>query len=88
MSAATAPDATALVMDSAPGFTSLLEAAGTSSVARWENAWTNATWSNQPTSQAAHAQPFATAFDNRPTWDNPTPAFDNRPTWDDWNKSK
>ncbi|MFJ3856159.1 multiple cyclophane-containing RiPP AmcA [Streptomyces sp. NPDC090085] len=28
-------------------------------------------------------------FDNRPTWDNPTPAFDNRPTWDNWsNKNK
>ncbi|MFE0192596.1 multiple cyclophane-containing RiPP AmcA [Streptomyces sp. NPDC058989] len=25
-----------------------------------------------------------TGFDNRPTWDNPTPAFDNRPTWDNW----
>lgn len=25
-------------------------------------------------------------FDNRPTWDNPTPQFDNRPTWDNWNK--
>ncbi|MFI9746764.1 multiple cyclophane-containing RiPP AmcA [Streptomyces sp. NPDC052494] len=30
--------------------------------------------------------PAVTLFDNRPTWDNPTPAFDNRPTWDDWSK--
>ncbi|MFD9621862.1 multiple cyclophane-containing RiPP AmcA [Streptomyces virginiae] len=85
MSASTATDATALVMDSAPGFASLLEAAGSQEVARWENTWTNATWGNQPTSQTA--QPLVHAFDNRPTWDNPTPAFDNRPTWDDWSKA-
>ncbi|MFD7015855.1 multiple cyclophane-containing RiPP AmcA [Streptomyces sp. NPDC059928] len=59
MSAPTAPDATALVMDSASGFQSLLEAVGTQALAK---------------------------FDNRPTWDNPTPKFDNRPTWDDWSK--
>ncbi|MFJ7204495.1 multiple cyclophane-containing RiPP AmcA [Streptomyces sp. NPDC098789] len=83
MSATTAPDATALVVDSAEGFASLLEAAGTAAIPRWENTWTNATWSNRPTS----IQPLA-GFDNRPTWDNPTPAFDNRPTWDNWkNKS-
>ncbi|MFE1788960.1 multiple cyclophane-containing RiPP AmcA [Streptomyces sp. NPDC059525] len=58
-SAITAPDATALVMDSAEEFESLLEAAGT--------------------------RPLA-AFNNQPTWDNPTPAFDNRPTWDNWSK--
>ncbi|MFD3677915.1 multiple cyclophane-containing RiPP AmcA [Streptomyces sp. NPDC058613] len=84
MSALTAPDAATLVMDSAPGFTSLLEATGSQVVARWENAWTNTVWNNQPTSQAAHALPFATTFDNRPTWDNPNPVFDNRPTWDNW----
>jgi hypothetical protein len=27
-------------------------------------------------------------FDNRPTWDNNTPAFDNRPTWDNWDNKK
>ncbi|MCX2180840.1 hypothetical protein KV205_09900 [Streptomyces sp. SKN60] len=48
-----------LVMHSAEGFRSLLEAAGSQAVAR---------------------------FDNRPTWDNPTPTFDNRPTWDNWNQ--
>ncbi|MEU9000536.1 multiple cyclophane-containing RiPP AmcA [Streptomyces sp. NPDC048551] len=79
MSANTPADATALVMDSAEGFTSLLEAVGTAAVRRWENNWTNATWGNQRTG----AQQLA-AFDNRPTWDNPTPAFDNRPTWDNW----
>ncbi|MCX4696377.1 multiple cyclophane-containing RiPP AmcA [Streptomyces sp. NBC_01408] len=78
MSAHTAPDAATLVMDSAPGFTSLLEAAGSQGVARWENAWTNAVWNNRPTSQTA------ATFDNRPTWDNPNPVFDNRPTWDNW----
>ncbi|GLW58522.1 multiple cyclophane-containing RiPP AmcA [Kitasatospora phosalacinea] len=30
--------------------------------------------------------PAVAKFDNRPTWDNLTPAFDNRPTWDNWNK--
>ncbi|WP_369145639.1 multiple cyclophane-containing RiPP AmcA [Streptomyces sp. R44] len=35
--------------------------------------------------EAAGTQALAT-FDNRPTWDNPTPVFDNRPTWDDWSK--
>ncbi|MFD7320559.1 multiple cyclophane-containing RiPP AmcA [Streptomyces sp. NPDC059875] len=35
--------------------------------------------------EVAGTQVLAT-FDNRPTWDNPTPAFDNRPTWDDWSK--
>ncbi|MER5929403.1 multiple cyclophane-containing RiPP AmcA [Streptomyces sp. NPDC002054] len=64
MSAHTAPDATTLVMDSAPGFTSLLEAAGSQVVARWENAWTTAVWNNQSAFQTA------TTFDNRPTWDN------------------
>ncbi|MFD4374117.1 multiple cyclophane-containing RiPP AmcA [Streptomyces sp. NPDC058486] len=34
--------------------------------------------------ELAGTRPLA-AFDNRPTWDNPTPAFDNRPTWDNWN---
>ncbi|AWZ03577.1 MULTISPECIES: multiple cyclophane-containing RiPP AmcA [unclassified Streptomyces] len=72
MSVHTPTDAASLVMDLAEGFESLLEAAGTSAVARWEN---------------TPALPLAT-FDNRPTWDNPTPAFDNRPTWDDWSKSK
>ncbi|MCX5072835.1 multiple cyclophane-containing RiPP AmcA [Streptomyces sp. NPDC054949] len=79
----TPTDAATLVMDSAEGFECLLEAAGSTAVARWENAWTNATWSNQPTSKAVGTAPLA-AFDNRPTWDNPTPAFDNRPTWDNW----
>ncbi|WP_328300042.1 hypothetical protein OG389_21190 [Streptomyces sp. NBC_00435] len=51
--------ATDLVLDSAEGFQSLLEAAGSQIIS---------------------------TFDNRPTWDNPTPAFDNRPTWDDWSK--
>lgn len=83
MSVHTPTDAATLVMDSAEGFESLLDAAGTAAVARWENAWTNATWSNQPTSEAAQAKPPA-AFDNRPTWDNPTATFDNRPTWDNW----
>ncbi|WP_236240515.1 multiple cyclophane-containing RiPP AmcA [Streptomyces sp. CC228A] len=69
MSANTAPDATALVMDSAPGFTSLLEAAGAAALPRWQNVLT---------------PPLAAGFDNRPTWDNPTPAFDNRPSWDNW----
>ncbi|MFI8386742.1 hypothetical protein [Streptomyces sp. NPDC085540] len=62
MSVHTPTDAATLVMDSAEGFESLLEVAGTAAVARWENAWTNAT------SEAAHAKPLA-AFDNRPTWD-------------------
>ncbi|MEU8462279.1 multiple cyclophane-containing RiPP AmcA [Streptomyces sp. NPDC029003] len=76
----TPTDAATLVMDSAEGFTSLLEAAGSTAVARWENA--------EADNKSTHsAQPLA-AFDNRPTWDNPTPAFDNRPTWDDWSKSK
>ncbi|AXE27139.1 hypothetical protein C0216_30315 [Streptomyces globosus] len=75
MSAHTAPDATTLVMDSAPGFTSLLEAAGTAAIARWGNTWSNADFENYLS---------ATTFDNRPTWDNPTPVFDNRPTWDNW----
>ncbi|MFD8891890.1 multiple cyclophane-containing RiPP AmcA [Streptomyces sp. NPDC059566] len=83
MSVHTPADAATLVMDSANGFESLLEAAGTAAVARWENAWTNATWSNQLISEADHAKPLAT-FDNRPTWDNPTATFDNRPTWDNW----
>lgn len=78
MSAHMVADASTLVMDSAPGFTSLLEAAGTRAVARWENAWSNSDFDNQPT--------YASGFDNRPTWDNPTPAFDNRPTWDNWTK--
>ncbi|MFE5717622.1 multiple cyclophane-containing RiPP AmcA [Streptomyces erythrochromogenes] len=81
MSVHTPTDAATLVMDSAEGFESLLEAAGTAAVARWENAWT--TGSNPPTSEAAPAQPLA-AFDNRPTWDNPTATFDNRPSWDNW----
>ncbi|CAL9514978.1 multiple cyclophane-containing RiPP AmcA [Streptomyces sp. NPDC052644] len=33
--------------------------------------------------KAVGAKPLA-AFDNRPTWDNPTPVFDNRPSWDNW----
>ncbi|MFF4297229.1 multiple cyclophane-containing RiPP AmcA [Streptomyces vinaceus] len=83
MSVHTPTDAATLVMDLAEGFESLLEAADTASVARGENTGTNATWSNQPTSEAEHARPLA-AFDNRPTWDNPTATFDNRPTWDNW----
>ncbi|MFD6181367.1 multiple cyclophane-containing RiPP AmcA [Streptomyces goshikiensis] len=84
MLAHTPTDATTLVMDSVQGFESLLEAAGTAAVARWENfpAFDNTEFDNKPTYTA---QPLA-AFDNRPTWDNPTPAFDNRPTWDDWSK--
>ncbi|MFH8584927.1 multiple cyclophane-containing RiPP AmcA [Streptomyces celluloflavus] len=50
--------ATDLVLNSAPGFRSLLKVTGSQAIA---------------------------TFDNRPTWDNPTPAFDNRPTWDNWN---
>ncbi|MFE5740674.1 MULTISPECIES: multiple cyclophane-containing RiPP AmcA [Streptomyces] len=46
------------MLNSAPGFRSLLEVTGSQAIA---------------------------TFDNRPTWDNPTPAFDNRPTWDNWN---
>ncbi|MEU3404751.1 multiple cyclophane-containing RiPP AmcA [Streptomyces sp. NPDC006670] len=62
MSAHTPSDATALVMDSAGAFQSLLPPIGTQALA---------------------------TFDNRPTWDNPTPgSFDNRPTWDDWSKSE
>ncbi|MGP3685811.1 multiple cyclophane-containing RiPP AmcA [Streptomyces sp. IBSNAI002] len=83
MSVHTPTDATTLVMDSAEGFESLLEAAGTAAVARWENAGANATRSNPPTPQAEHGEPLA-AFDNRPTWDNPTATFDNRPSWDNW----
>lgn len=75
MSAHTPTDATSLVMDSGPGFRSLLEAAGSQAVARRGDAWSNADSENYLTSSA---------FDNRPTWDNPTPAFDNRPTWDNW----
>ncbi|MEV0409844.1 multiple cyclophane-containing RiPP AmcA [Streptomyces sp. NPDC050448] len=67
-----------LVLDSGPAFTSLLEAAGSQSIARWGNAWNNADFDNSPTVSAANT------FDNRPTWDNPTPVFDNRPTWDNW----
>ncbi|MFE2167835.1 multiple cyclophane-containing RiPP AmcA [Streptomyces sp. NPDC059447] len=86
MLAHTPNDATTLVMDSAPGFQSLLEAAGTSAAARWENFPTidNTEFDNNPTYST---QPLA-AFDNRPTWDNPGASFDNRPTWDDWSKSK
>ncbi|MEU3598904.1 multiple cyclophane-containing RiPP AmcA [Streptomyces sp. NPDC006798] len=60
MSVRTAPDAIGLVMNSAPGFASLLE--------------------------AGPAPRNSGPFDNRPTWDNPTPVFDNRPTWDNWKK--
>ncbi|MCI4078780.1 hypothetical protein MRQ86_00085 [Streptomyces sp. MMS21 TC-5] len=81
MSAHTPTDAATLVMDSAEGFESLLEAAGTAAVARSENTCT--TKSNQPISGAAPAKALG-AFDNRPTWDNPTATFDNRPTWDNW----
>ncbi|MGW7110243.1 hypothetical protein ACWGHU_29280 [Streptomyces xanthophaeus] len=49
MSVHTPADAATLVTDTAEGLKSLLEAAGTAAVARWENAWTNATRSNQPT---------------------------------------
>ncbi|MFE2326019.1 multiple cyclophane-containing RiPP AmcA [Streptomyces sp. NPDC059385] len=86
MSVNIAPDATTLVMDSAEGFQSLLEAAGTQSLARWENfpSFDNSEFDNKPTYST---QPLA-AFDNRPTWDNPGASFDNRPTWDDWSKSK
>ncbi|MGW1206100.1 multiple cyclophane-containing RiPP AmcA [Streptomyces cyaneofuscatus] len=84
MSANIAPDATALVMDSAPGYTSLLEAAGTTALARRENALTDADPGRRPATGATRAKHIAGTFDNRPTWDNPTPAFDNRPTWDNW----
>ncbi|MFF3731886.1 multiple cyclophane-containing RiPP AmcA [Streptomyces sp. NPDC002476] len=84
MSMNIAPDATALVMDSAPGFTSLLDAAGITALAHRENAWTNADRDNRPASEVTHPQSLAGTFDNRPTWDNPTPVFDNRPTWDNW----
>ncbi|MEW2417533.1 multiple cyclophane-containing RiPP AmcA [Streptomyces sp. NPDC046866] len=82
MLAHTPTDATTLVMDSARGFESLLEAAGTAPVAHWENfpTFDNTEFDNKPTYSA---QPLA-AFDNRPTWDNPTSKFDNRPTWDNW----
>ncbi|MEV7618380.1 multiple cyclophane-containing RiPP AmcA [Streptomyces sp. NPDC089799] len=79
MLANTAPDATTLVMDSAEGFRSLLEAAGSAAVPRWGNAWSNTDFENYMA---------ASTFDNRPTWDNPGASFDNRPTWDDWSKSK
>lgn len=80
MPANTHTDAVSLVMDSAEGFRSLLEDAGSTAVARWGNSPTfdNTEFDNQVTA--------AVTFDNRPTWDNPTPAFDNRPTWDDWSK--
>lgn len=84
MSVNTAPDATALVMDSASGFTSLLEAAGTTVPAHCENARTDADRGDGPAAEATRPRPLAGAFDNRPTWDNPTPVFDNRPTWDNW----
>ncbi|MFD8469937.1 multiple cyclophane-containing RiPP AmcA [Streptomyces cyaneofuscatus] len=84
MSANIAPDATALVMDSAPGFASLLEAVGTTTVARREKAWTDAGQGDRHATEAGHGQHVIGTFDNRPTWDNPTPAFDNRPTWDNW----
>lgn len=71
MSAHTPADATSLVMDSGPGFRSLLEAAGSQTVARWGDA-------------DFDQQVTTSTFDNRPTWDNPTPVFDNRPTWDNW----
>ncbi|MFJ8848711.1 hypothetical protein ACIRFF_38150 [Streptomyces cyaneofuscatus] len=67
MSANIAPDATTLVMDSAPGYASLLEAAGTTTLAGRENAWTNAERSNRPATGATHAQNAAGTFDNRPT---------------------
>lgn len=57
MSANIAPDATALVMDSAPGYTSLLEAAGAAAL--------SSTFDNQPTWDNP-----TPVFDNRPTWDN------------------
>ncbi|MFJ6480460.1 MULTISPECIES: multiple cyclophane-containing RiPP AmcA [unclassified Streptomyces] len=80
MLAHTPTDATTLVMDSAEGFESLLEAAGSTAVARWDDDWSNHEFDNQVTYST---QPLA-AFDNRPTWDNPTATFDNRPTWDNW----
>ncbi len=76
MSAHTPTDATTLVMDSAEGFRSLLTAAGSTAVARWDNGWSTHEFDNQVTA--------AVTFDNRPTWDNPQPTFDNRPTWDNW----
>ncbi|MFF5447144.1 multiple cyclophane-containing RiPP AmcA [Streptomyces sp. NPDC012888] len=75
MSAITTPDAAALVMDWAEGFTSLLEAAGSQCIARRRNAWSNVDVANHTA---------ATTFDNRPTWDNTGATFDNRPTWDNW----
>ncbi|MEV6394096.1 multiple cyclophane-containing RiPP AmcA [Streptomyces sp. NPDC051907] len=84
MSVNIAPDATALVMDSAQGFTSLLEAAGATALARGENAWTNAHSGSRPAAAARRPQLLVGTFDNQPTWDNPTPVFDNRPTWDNW----
>ncbi|MFB7355977.1 multiple cyclophane-containing RiPP AmcA [Streptomyces gardneri] len=86
MLAHTPTDATTLVMDSAHGFESLLEAAGSQSLPTWGNSPTFdiTEFDNKPTYSA---QPLA-AFDNRPTWDNPGASFDNRPTWDDWSKSK
>ncbi|MFJ3976176.1 multiple cyclophane-containing RiPP AmcA [Streptomyces sp. NPDC090021] len=76
MSANTHADASTLVMDSAEGFRSLLAAAGSTAVARWDNDWSNHEFDNQLTA--------GITFDNRPTWDNPQPTFDNRPTWDNW----
>ncbi|MFJ5738289.1 hypothetical protein [Streptomyces microflavus] len=70
MSANVAPDATALVMDSAPGYASLLEAVGTTTLAGRVNAWTNADRGYRPATEATHAQLVAGTFDNRPTWDN------------------
>ncbi|GAA2250198.1 hypothetical protein GCM10010232_42580 [Streptomyces amakusaensis] len=57
MSVNIAPDAVALVMESAPGFASLLEAAPAQHIA--------GTFDNQPTWDNP-----TPVFDNRPTWDN------------------
>lgn len=56
MSAKTPTDATTLVLDSASGFTALLETTGTKPLAAFDN---RPTWDN-PTP----------VFDNRPSWDN------------------
>ncbi|MCS0635118.1 hypothetical protein NX801_05495 [Streptomyces sp. LP05-1] len=84
MSVNIAPDATALVMNSAPGFVSLLEATGRTVPSHRVNARTDAGRSNGAAAGPTRRRPLAGTFDNRPTWDNPTPAFDNRPTWDNW----
>ncbi|MFF7360885.1 multiple cyclophane-containing RiPP AmcA [Streptomyces sp. NPDC008125] len=86
MSVNTVPDATAVVMNSAPGFASLLEAAGATAIPFGERATSDAEQSSPLAARTAPALAAAATFDNRPTWDNPTQVFDNRPTWDNWKK--